>query len=207
MSKLKNTYQYLSSTFKSFYSNKFFFRFLTTTMSVSLAFLVDRTYENYKANSQFKKALFELHLQNEQNSRDIDTSMASLKILRPILYKARKDTSITLMEIASEPPYVSLPTIKTGSLSRFINNPNVDFDFELISLLSDIENAQIDLLEMSNTVRNTLYSPETNEHSEKGNLQKQLMNNLVGSAIHREMVLKDVYQEFEDYLKKKKILK
>jgi hypothetical protein len=207
MSKLTNIFLPIKTTFKNLYSNKFFFRFLTTTMSVSLAFLVDRTYENYKANSQFKKALYELHLQNEANTRDIDTSMASLKILRPILYKTRKDTSITLMDIASEPPYVSLPTLKTGSLSRFINNPNVDFDFELISLLSDIESAQNDLKSMSDNVKNTLYSPETNEHSEKGNLQKLLMNNLVGSTIHREIVLKDVYQDFEDYLKKKEILK
>ena len=181
---------------------EFFNRFIRTTMSVSIAFAVDKLHKSYTATHQFEAALTAMQAQNRENAADIDSCIVGQRQFREIIWKVEYDTSITLMELASEPPYVMLPTLQTASLSRFINNPNIDIDFELLTVLANIEAAQKNIQELSSKTTDLLYSPNSNDTTQAGNLQKLLMINLQGAMIHSEGELKQKYLKLEEYLAK-----
>lgn len=205
--------KFFSQFFKKFTFNintlrksDFAIRFLTTAMSVTLAFLVDRSYENYRVNSQFKQALQDLHSQNTENIVIIDSAIADQHRLRAILNRLQNDSSISLMNVASRPPYINTASLKNIALTRFLNNPNVDFDFDLASKLADLENTQKDLNDINQLINKTLWQSETNSTGHQAFLQKTLMINLTGSAIYAEKCVKKSYSDLEDYMAKKGII-
>ncbi len=175
---------------------------LTTTLSIMLAFSVDRMYEEHKAHKQLSEILQSLSQEHLENISEIDSALAQQEILLKILMRHRYDSTSTLMEIASQPPYIPKPILKTTSLSRFLSNDVVKYNFELLSLLSALDVLHIEIQNHFRQIDEVLYSPATNEISNTGRLQKMLMFNMTSSAMAREKELKDNYKRLAEYLQK-----
>lgn len=179
---------------------------LTTTLSIVLAFWADRWYEEARDQRQLSEALQNLYQEHQENTTEIDTALEQQAILLEILQKRRSDSTSTLMEIASQYPYIPQPSLKTTSLSRFLSNDALKYDFELLSLLASLDVQHANLQQHFLQMDGVLYAPATNELSRAGRLQKALMFNMVGSAVARERSLKEEYERLAQYLASQRII-
>jgi hypothetical protein len=180
---------------------------ITTTLSVFLAFTVDRVYEDSKATQQFNEALLGLHQEYQQNIAALDTAEVRGGQLRDSIYVSRRDSSVTFMALVSKPPYLATQNLQATYLAYFLENERARSDFELLSLLSEIDQLHQEVAEMKKRLINYTFSPEANDKGKAGTALKRIVMNCLGQTNGYSFVLKDRYARFEAYLRKREILK
>lgn len=188
--------------------NHWFFRStMTTTVSIMLAFMIDRCYESYKNRNEVEDVVQTVYQEYKTNIGQLDTAIWALHDFRDSLFLYRKDTLQTLMRITSRPPYLHLIEPSTLAHNFLIEREGLKSDWELMRVVSSIDIEYKSVQSQNRLLETTLYSPSSNSTTIDGKMNKILMFNITGNYIYSLITLRNRLIESSGYFQEKRLIK